>query len=122
MNYNYSNESGLLMIFFNAVELTTITEMREWKPALYHDVEKTEEHIKRCPNMSPEFCFTIVFNNGKSREHNLVGPDAENVKIWMTTIMKVVRDFRAIKHDRIYFSYEHFTFIFKGNRISMPGI
>ena len=86
-----------------AVELATITEVREWKPAFFHEVLKTEEHIKRCADISASFCFTIVYNDGKSREHNLVGPGDETVKIWVTTIKEVLRNFKTVKQDKQFY-------------------
>jgi hypothetical protein len=79
--------------------------VREWKPAFYHDVLKTEEHIKRCANMSAGSCFTIVYKEGKSREHNLVGPDEETARIWIKTIKEVLRNFKTVKQDKQFYVY-----------------
>ena len=64
--------------------------------------------------MSVGFCFTIVFNDGiKYYEHNLVGPNEETARIWITTMNEGRRSFKSVKQDKLFNVYVPFFSIIR---------
>lgn len=88
---------------FFLVDLSTITEVRQWSQSFLAEILKKGYSKKQLDSpLNSRICFTIAFGKG---EYNLVAPDEATCDFWRTTLQKLVSIVRAIQHENQYLMY-----------------
>lgn len=81
------------------VELTSVTEVREWRAGIFDKVAQTRQSSKHS-QMSKNACFSIVYD---TRDYNLVAPDEQTAQFWVTTLNHLLSLVQAVQQENGYF-------------------